>query len=615
MYTKKAIPACYRYLTPENRTNILYTLVYTASNAIGQKLSETEFHTLLCSAHLGSVEDPLPVISEKVTCFSISSKYKCGFICSLCPYSARYKNKMISEEEMLISYSLKNYTNFQHLKSAGLTATFFQSLFLLNEHPSGKVVPTLPLLRLSYHYIEHIAKPTLDFSNLPTEIAGALDRNNPGKLLPENIQMIRKVLTRLQKEYTGIKKADAERLLTECQNPSAALTSSLPEPIIPLSDLSPKITAETYLNGLLSDSKSKNSLEQKKILPPDSSKIYRLQPSAEEKKIDIPQNLADKETLYLPASFSVKEAEKVGYPFHILTDNAFVLHHFEAFLLYNPVFGLEIVTDADTGKNNLLFCASKQFYYACAEENKNMLDLLRTYFSKSKIRRQVCLEPYRLYAFAKKNNLPYHNIYSLRTAYKVLKTAQKKSYMKTPAAMVKELASRTNQYGFSPYIFAMPYYVKMYEVLEANPVFQKEPQQKDFLLHSGIDALLGISYELKELAETTSPLFTLDEQRDYQFTYQPDMKMRTGIYSITFHFSATGPLNGLVSNLLYRLTKQNLPEEFGYRLLRFSSDFFTLATTEENYPQLREIIVNLSTYLAEQQNLLPLIVKEEKHFP
>ena len=48
-------------------------------------------------------------------------------------------------------------------------------------------------------------------------------------------------------------------------------------------------------------------------------------------------------------------------------------------------------------------------------------------------------------------------------------------------------------------------------------------------------------------------------------------------------------------------------------MLRFTSDSFTIATTEDNYAQLCEIVANLSTYLAEKQGLLPLTIKEERH--
>ena len=156
---------------------------------------------------------------EEVSCFTIVSNYKCGFICGLCPYSSRYKNRFASEEEILLAYSLKNYHSFQNLKKQGLNPNIFQSLFLLNEFPSGKIVATLPLLKLAYNYIEHTAKPNTDFGKYPTAIAEALDQNNHEKLLPQNIQAIREFLSRLQHEFKNTKENDIQRILDMCLNP------------------------------------------------------------------------------------------------------------------------------------------------------------------------------------------------------------------------------------------------------------------------------------------------------------------------------------------------------------------------------------------------------------
>lgn len=165
MHKKEYLPACYRYIKEDNRSHILFTLA--TKNTKNNTVSAAEFHSLLCAAELSSIEEPLPELMEEVSCFTIVSNYKCGFICGLCPYSSRYKNRFASEEEILLAYSLKNYHSFQNLKKQGLNPNIFQSLFLLNEFPSGKIVATLPLLKLAYNYIEHTAKPNTDFGKYP----------------------------------------------------------------------------------------------------------------------------------------------------------------------------------------------------------------------------------------------------------------------------------------------------------------------------------------------------------------------------------------------------------------------------------------------------------------
>ena len=123
--------------------------------------------------------------------------------------------------------------------------------------------------------------------------------------------------------------------------------------------------------------------------------------------------------------------------------------------------------------------------------------------------------------------------------------------------------------------------------------------------------LLGISYELKDVTNTPKPLFEMDEKMKYQFQYRPEMKLKEGVYSVTFTFSNEKPVQALVTDLLHRISRKNLAQIYGYRLLQYSPDSFFIATSSKYYGQLCEIMANLSTYLAERQDLIPLIVKED----
>lgn len=625
MHNREYLPACYRYIKEDNRRNILYTLV--SKNSSNSPISSAEFHALLCAADLSTVEEPLPELLEEISCFTIVSGYKCGFICSLCPYSARYKNRFAAEEEMLMAYSLKNYHSFQSLQKLGLNPNIFRSLFLLNEFPSGKIVATLPLLKLAYNYLEHTAKPNTDFEKYPTAIAEALDQNNHEKLLPQNIQTIREVLSRLQHEYRSTKEHDIQQVLEICLNPASAVKPSFsPTPAKKEDSASRKPSmpdtaqSEECLSGLLQDThrnrpanrpqNDKLAISETNLLLLHTSKTAQ-SPKTVEKKPD--KEVTTDLNLYLPLSFSVKDMENTGYPFYILDEHPGELRQFEAFLLYNPIIGIELVTDDDTNEDMLLFCASNSFYYVPIG-NSSVMTLLRTYFSKSSIRRQVCLEPYRLCYCFKQQDLPYENIYSLRTSYKVLAEAQGKNGMKPLSGMVKELASRENQYNLSPHIFAMLHYAKMYDVLENNPLMQDSKIRNEFEVLSGIDMLMGFAYELKDIADTSAPLFTRGQKGEICFSYQPDMKMKSGICAASFSLSASESLDNLVTNLLNRFSRQHLTEKLGFRMLSFSSDSFTIAVTEDNYAQICEIVANLSTFLAEKQGILPLTVKEVRHF-
>lgn len=614
------LPACHRYVRGGNAADKLYTLAAKTAPCHMEGVTEKDFHALLLASSIISTDHPLPKIIGDVSCFSVISEYKCGYICHMCPYAKRNKNAMETEECLLLSYAMKNFGQFQFLKDAGLDSQKFTSLFLLNDHPDGKIVSTLPLLRLSYQYMERVADQKTDFSSLPSMIAGVLDQNNKGKLLPQNVQAIQQYLIRLRQNGTHISQDKITDTINRVLHPSVADTAPpKKETTAPSSPVKPQAADKpACISGLLdqpvtekrsnaqpaAQMSCKAELHTSAVVP----EIIRPQDNAETASSvkDEPQ----KESLYLPATFSPNEAERTGFPFYSIMENTAELQRLEIFLQFNPVIGAEIVEDADTKKQMLLLCASGQFYYV-NPEHEQALSLLHLYFSKSTIRRQVCMEPYKLYRFLQTNDIYHKNVYSLRTVYKLLAQIRNSQSVKTPSAMVKELTSKTNRYGYSPYIFTMLQYVKMYEVLSTQPLLETMEAREKLRTLTYIDSLLGISYELRDVAQTEKPLFSMDEKREYQFLYQPEIKMKEGIYSVTFSFSADNPCGSLVTDILCRIAQKDLAKIQGYRLLQYRQDALTIATSAQHYEQLCEAVTSLATYLAEKQELIPLIIKED----
>lgn len=583
-------------------------------------VTEKDFHALLLASGIISTDHPLPKIIGDVSCFSVISEYKCGYICHMCPYAKRNKNVMETEECLLLSYAMKNFGQFQFLKDAGLDNQKFTSLFLLNDHPDGKIVSTLPLLRLSYQYMERVADQKTDFSSLPSMIAGALDQNNKGKLLPQNVQAIQQYLIRLRQNGTHISQGKITDTINRVLHPSVADTAPpKEETTAPSSPVKPQAADKpACISGLL----DQPITEKRSNAQPAAQMSFKaeLHTSAVVPEIIRPQDNAEtassvkdepqKESLYLPSTFSPNEAERTGFPFYGIMENTAELQRLEIFLQFNPVIGAEIVEDADTKKQMLLLCASGQFYYV-NPEHEQALSLLHLYFSKSTIRRQVCMEPYKLYRFLQTNDIYHKNVYSLRTVYKLLAQIRNSQSVKTPSAMVKELTSKTNRYGYSPHIFTMLQYVKMYEVLSTQPLLETMEAREKLRTLTYVDSLLGISYELRDVAQTEEPLFSMDERREYQFLYQPEIKMKEGIYSVTFSFSADNPCGSLVTDILCRIAQKDLAKIQGYRLLQYRQDALTIATSAQHYEQLCEAVTSLATYLAEKQELIPLIIKED----
>lgn len=611
------LPACHRYIKGADTADKLYTLTVKTAPCHAEDLTEKDFHSLLTASGVISADHPLPKTIENISCFTVISEYKCGYICHMCPYAKRNKNERETEESLLLSYAIKSYTNLQFLKKSGLDSKVFCSLFLLNDLPDGKIVSTLPLLKLSYQYLERVADQHTDFSSLPSMIAGALDQNNKGRLLPQNVQTIREYLTKLQKSGGSISQDKVtdilNRTLHSVKDP-VGITDTMPSANPATHDMPQKAEC---ISGFLDKVSNK---EKTPVLLPVKNIPYKSEFHADKmiakaekpnKKSSSASNQGtDKESLYLPAVFSPSEADQTGFPFYCISDNTADLQQLEIFLQFNPVVGMEIVEDAETKEQMILLCASGQFYYLYPD-HQQALSLLSLYFAKSTIRRQICMEPYKLYHFLQTNGIYHKNVYSLRTAYKLLAENRGSQNIKTPSKMVKELVSKTNLYDYSPYIFTMLQYVKMYDVLSSQEIFKQTKTQNKLRTLSFIDSLLGISYELRNVVETADPLFCLDEKGDRHFLYRPELKMKEGFYSVTFSFSSDNPCGSLVTDILYRIARKDLAKIQGYRLLQYRSDSFTIATAAQHYEQLCEVVSNLATYLAEKQDLIPLIIKED----
>lgn len=340
------LPACYRYIKGDATADKLYTLAAKISPRHVEDIAEKDFHSLLIASHIITADHPLPQTVGNISCFAIISEYKCGYICHMCPYAARNKNEMETEESLLLSYAIRSYTNLQFLKNAGLDNQMFCSLFLLNDHPEGKTVSTLPLLKLSYHYMERAVNQKTDFSSLPSMIAGALDQNNKGRLLPQNIQTVREYLSKLQ--HNG--KSISQDKITEVLNRILHPTQTLPLPPVKtdiadakvISNTSENTEKQTCITGLLEQTPNteKTHVTLTASDTPRKSEFHTSQviskAKPEDKKpISAPSPKLAEESLYLPAAFSPSEAERTGFPFTVLRRTAQIYNNLKFF--YNLI--------------------------------------------------------------------------------------------------------------------------------------------------------------------------------------------------------------------------------------------------------------------------------------
>lgn len=650
------IPACHSYIKDNpKRTQILLSLAQQCCKEQypDVSISKEQLISLFCSAGIIPDKTALSITDEDIntTCFSIVSEYKCSFICQICPLSGRYKNALETEESALLSYALTNSQNYRLLKESGMNSKMFQALFLANPVPTGSLVATLPLNRLVYFYLECTADTIPSFASLPTDIAAAIEHDNQKKLTRDNIKSIKLYLKQLQKGYREGCENEIAAILRDHYGlvPKMALSKEEtkdprpPEkpdhpiskkeydamPDYPLEE--PKMTKAIENSGGTSEriTQPTDTICLEGLLTqPVKAAPQKIQPAVQEPVLVVKRQPTEvkinpscpdtvkaeiKESVFLPSCFSLDDSG--GYPvISISMNRAFDRETFLMFLLNHPKLAIEVITDLKTGREYLLFYGSGTFYHVSCSDAE-AADVLRQFLSKSPVRNHICLDPYRLYNYLAKYALPNQNVFSLRAAYTALAKTQNRNHLKTMNEMIKELASRTNANNLPAYIFSMPYYVKMQEVMTQNHVFRQKETQKLFADISSMNTLLGISYELQESVAVPSgtTLFDVDENLKYKFRYDKEsMSMKSGLYSVTYTFADSRPGNNIAMDVLYQFARKDLLMKFSYRLLAFHHDSFTIATREADYSHLCEIVANMATHIATHKGLLPLYVSEER---
>lgn len=653
------IPACHSHL--KNNPNRLKMMLSLAEQGCKERypditISQEQLFTFFHGAGIISNNETLPEKSRESTtdCFSIVSEYKCSFICQICPLSPRYKNIKDTEESALLTYALSCPQNFNSLKSRGVESKMFQSLFLVNPTPSGPLAATLPLNRLVFFYLECTANTLTSFSSLPADITAAIKRDNQEKLTEDNIKSINVYLKQIQKSYSEQTEDIIETILKDSYGLASKISTTKEEvknsPLPEKNIIQPSVTQKEELHTASKEiskdtetvvTKNKayttkdtvqpsdiNCLEGFLSQPPNNNLTDIKSPlmtkpalymNKEPVKVNIvPENpeisVSDENnTMFLPSCFSA--SDNGGYPVIPLSMNSAIeRQELLSFLLNHPKLALEVVTDSKTGRESLLIYGSGTFYLLdCADPVA--ASILNQFLSKSPVRNQICFDPYRLYNYYAKNNLPNHRIFSLRAAYTALAKFQKRCHLKTINGMILELTSRTNTYELPTYIFCMPYYLKMYEVITQNSDFQIKESQDLFMDISSINALLGISYDIQDYIATPSEvtLFELGDNLEIDFHYDKEsMSMKSGIYSVTYTFANAHPSNNIAMEILYQFARKELMMKFSYRLLAFHKNSFTIATKEKDYTHLCEIVANMATHIATCKGLLPIYVSEDR---
>lgn len=624
------LPACHPYIqTPDGTPD--YAMILAATHSAlcknpSLKHTWSEITERLLSAAIIPTGFPLDETSvANYTCYDIAQKYKCTFICHLCPLSSLFKNGHIEEETTILSLSLKSWEDLCFIKPY-LNRGLFQGQLLINARPVN-CVPTLPLHRLTYEYLTEAVNKGTSFKKIPALVAEILLEKNRDKLRPENSNTIKQYLTKLQERSVNITRNQAIRAL-QILDPD---TTTLPEPQTAKPAPAAKFqgTEEPCLEGLLKSAPTSHLAKDrpKPPLPPNQSPLPEVSSSklSPAKATIPPRKSADKKDCEKTPKSNKDTAEPAKSPkskfvpdvcdSHLFKnisdmDNASLKMEFEEFLLLNPELAIEVVKNENTKAESFLLYGSGVFYsFDLAEEE--IKDILSMYVAKSKRRLLICYEPYSLIRCLYKNRIALHNLVSLRTVAAVMNRISNSNIKpSSPLDIVCSSFAKSPEPNSNPYLITMPLYTKAWKYVLGQKDYTEYLQL--FVNAAKLDTLLGISYDLSETTHTQSVLFTFDTKSRYLFSYKKHInKMREGFLALEYQFALpNGTEDSFMTDMLLSIASQNLFLNYCCRLLSYSRKSLILAVQKQDAQYLCEYIFSLATKIGDNLQLSPVSVTE-----
>lgn len=611
------IPVCFNYIKkdlPYPRSDYLYSIFYHAhkSKYPTEALDDDTLFQVLRLTPEWSSETQTVTLITGITCFTIACENNCNWICKLCPYCPSYRNGRIDEERILLSYMIQSRENIRFLSALGIKDIHFTALISLLESEPPFI---FSLHRMFYRYLTQKVNHTTNFQTIPMDFINELKIENQDKIGDRNKVILETYLCDLQKN-TPSKETIRNLLKTSFLLPldkdkansynNSRDTSKSQEPAVKPNN------NDNCISGLLT------SPEVKKPNP------VKTQPQRSKENISTPPSAGGKPTIKiessktapLPEITNINKSTTSPYYFNFqgiqkLTNKSteielMILDHLLA--LY-PIIGLEILTDYDTKEECFLLYLGETYYYFSAHSS-SILDHIMCYMDKSKLRTIVCFYAFRLYHFFTHNSRKTTHIFSIHTAYGVFSNNKKG---KNPEKIMKELVSKEKRSVDDFYLYAMPQYFAAWDVLLKGILKQKEGM-KCLVSRNNVNCFFGYSYYLSEITETTLYLFDLTLEGNYQFNYSEQMELKEYYLSYTYFFEAdkSEQMDKLIKNLISVIANQKIFINH-FLLLSKAASSITFAVKKDSYDLLKELINNISTYLASKLGLIPITIIEQKN--
>ena len=558
---KIMLPICIPYLKEEstgqhNYAQLSLSLLTHLSQIHfpDQKDSKQLCYSLLRTA---STIEELPALEQiqtvpGISCRKMQNLLGCRVICPACPYSSSYQNQQESEESLVLSYALQDYSSFDYLFSFNLKPTFFKALFYCK---SGDSFLGYPLHSSLYQYMLKNFQLGSQRNQMLRSYFDSLKDELNQEITGHTKDLIQTYINNLIKNGKTISAErinitiqaiqDARKLKREQKKKASPAAKAQYKPATSMVSLDfmlsatqnvPKPSAAATQKPVAEQSKTAEKQEMPTIKPSIEDSVYKesispvpnvkfqglgafllkqaeIVPPAKPEEQITPEPAA---SIITDHSFTMDDL--LGYPHYIVTSSSPCQEYalFENKLLLSPFISLEGARCNDDDLDYILLYMD-EYYFIFTPDCKRALQLLSSVLTrKSTARKFLSFDGYYACWLLSAQGIIPENLITLYQTFRFLHRDVNTDRERTPEELVTLLENRHNHFGLSFYCYAMKYYAHMYQQIKNIPETQLCEYKTDQLFHQ----LLGQSFYLPSADECS---FNIDGHGT--LTYEiPDLR-------------------------------------------------------------------------------------------
>ena len=582
--------------------------------------------------------EALPELSQVspvsgITCRKIQNLLGCRALCPACSYSVIWQNQHESQEAIILSYILQDFSNFACLCSYNITPHFFKALFYCREDASFFV---FPLHKTLYQYMLKNYHLGTKRDELLKTYPVFLNEELEQKISTHSQQLIQTYIKNLIQTGKKITLEDINTILQDIKKTSSAEPKK-PHSVkkqnetVPIKSLDYILSANHKLPAHFStpDESSNQSLNSAPVKIP--SQESESSTSVLDRKFQKTSEFIMDHPVVLPSALSSQNQE-LSYPADsILADIHFSMDDFKGYthffislsstfeeyellenkLLTSRFISIEGAVCHETKQDYILLYIDGCYFIISAACQKAVNILATVLNHSSAIQKFISFDCYYIVWLLSTMEIIPEYLISIQQTFRFLHRDAVIEHEKTPEQLIFLLENKYNHLNLSFYCFAMKYYPHIYRQFNSISESDLQTYRTDQLFHQ----FLGASYYLPSADRKKERSFNLDGTGKLTFLSPPAYTPKSGFicmsYIIRTEVSHTlDVLNIFIKPALSALYCSSLRLKSGLQIVSIRKDKIQVCCKKAFQEKISECVHMLLSYYAVKNNIYIEVTEE-----